>query len=939
MKYIGQFRDIYEKLYTVTIETESQGEDEEITLGGSPVTITSESDGLFTPIKSRGCTVEFVSKKYHFDLYSPKSREVSILITDEQSNTIFRGYAVPCAYSQTYSYLDNIQLNFVESLSTLKDYRWRSYWNNLTEYLLAYQASLTILGQTGTPPGSGWNGQYPLAQDITYDIIKGGHQQGEIIEVKDYISFLDIILLLLKDCGYQGDLYIHDSYTRINGKTLNELNANTVYELLYASPGNFYNDDEEKTPWTLYEVLEEILKFMNMSIMPYGEDIYIIDYRYLAEKKDESTFTVYHNILDAEHTITSESLYINNNITEIRSAGTPSISIDDIFNKVKVNDNLYTLDKIAPDLFDEKSHISITEEMYLDENEWVWTKNNYKKFLWWKYDESTSVTGYTYQTMCRFKPNTGWVHHFYKHSDLTPIHYVKNPSTGVEPTVIVYNDGEPVEVSLIDKDYYDNTSTSEYGLNYESKNGVNKYCNTVGCLAEHYGYVKELGPNLLPASFDWTDIMAFFVVDDTIKLPGTAQKGTIKFSDIPKLEVPVLDYTIDEEINYKPSSGTSWITISGDLFYQYNNAAYEISEGKKTLDQSLSIINTDSKIYCTCPVDKAVSELKDQKYCSCVRLSDSPYYGMGFGCWKFRLQIGNKYWKDEWDNAQQKYVTGWVDTPTDFYVRYNNNPDNNAEEYVQAFEWMKVASNTDYKDKTGCEGYCIPISADDDNAPSFGRLYLTVYTPTILPIGQVKDPFTIGSSYTEMRQFFFDHFSDGICTWDQLPPVIFAKNFELGYVYTDNNLWYKQSNNVNTPDRVYSGDINMENVKEFSDIELKINTEHNSTPISRSYVATPGGYLHSLEHACTDSVEGQETNDQVQEYNIIDSHIIHHSDRKPIYTANVNGRYKPYECFNYGRYLLDTNISTGISVPYDFVIDSYDIDLKYDRTNIKMIAY
>lgn len=919
MKYTGEFANINDKVYKVTLENDFPTEDEDIIFGSSPVVINTESEGLFAPIKSRGATIEIVTKKYHFDLYSPQSREVSVLIQDDEDNTIFRGWLTPNAYSQDYTYLDNVQLEAVEALSTLKDFRWAPYWNNTTEYLLAAREAEEILGLTpSTPPPTGWHGSYTTVQGITYYILKGYANPGEIIEVKDYISFLDLILLLLSDCGYSGNLYVHNSYTRVNTKTLSELNANTVLDVLYAAPSNFYDDDAAHTPWTLYEVLEEVMKFLNMSLVPYGDDVYIIDYRYLAEKKGDMTFTVYSNILSSEHaiSITDSTFYLNRDIATIEAPGTPSLSLEDIYNKIDISDNLYTLDKIAPDIFDADSHISITTELNLDENEWQWSKDNYKKFLWWKYDTSKEVTGYNYTTICRLDPKSGWVHHFYKHS--TSI----QSDTEIDNTGrYIYKDSE--RISLADKNYYNPDSTSLY-----TNMGINKYCNTHGALFEHYGYVKELGPNILPSNFDWTDIVAFFVADDTTySVVDENNEKRIKFTDIPKLEKPVLEYTIDEEINYKPSSGTSWITISGDLFYQYNGAEYEISSGKKKREQVLTIINEDKKIYCTSPVDKAISELTDQKYCSYHRSYGETYYGTGFGLWKMSLQLGNKCWKDEWNPVTGKYESGWVDIedvneiPT-FYIRYNNNPEDRGEEYIPAFSWMSVCSNVDYKDKVGKDCYAIPIRSDDANAPSFGRLYLTIYTPSLLPV--------------EVREYFYQMTHNTTVSWKELPPVVFAKNFSLGYVYTDEDAWYKQKSDTTNPDRVYSGNINLGNVKTFNNLELKINTEHKSTPISRSYVATNNGYLHSLEHACTESVAGQDTNDQVQEYNKIDAYVIHHSDRKPIYEANVKGMILPYETFYYGRNNL---LQPDGYTPYEFVLDSQSYDLLYNRTKIKMIVF
>ena len=52
MIYNGSFKDINEKIYNITLTTDAEGEDIALTLGGTPVVITTSSDGLFSPIKN-----------------------------------------------------------------------------------------------------------------------------------------------------------------------------------------------------------------------------------------------------------------------------------------------------------------------------------------------------------------------------------------------------------------------------------------------------------------------------------------------------------------------------------------------------------------------------------------------------------------------------------------------------------------------------------------------------------------------------------------------------------------------------------------------------------------------------------------------------------------------------------------------------------------------
>lgn len=899
MLYTGSFKDINDNyFYTVNIVTPEEGESEELIFGSSPVTISTASEGLFTPIKSRNASIEIATKKYHFNLYNPTLREVQVTIYKEDE-LIFKGFLLPNSYNQTYTYLDIVTLEAVDALSTTKDYEWGKQWNNITQFLDAESLSQMILtGQPVTTPSLVDSSTATAAQQLTNMVLTGQPDGTPIESLIDYITFRDVFLSILYSCGYRGSLYIPNTYDKINGESLSDLNINNVVEALYCASSNFYDDDAAHTPWNLYSVMSEILQFLGWSMTPDGDDVWIVDYRAVNEKEDLSY---------SEYSLETLQFVQNSTITntplqlaDIKAPGTPSLSIDDIYNKIEINDNLYEITELAPDMFDDSNHISVTNELNLDENEHQWTKDNYKKFLWWKYDQSKEITGYTYQTICRLNENkTGFKHYFYKHNSLAD----------------VLNDNTSGEYE--DKDYYDPSSESEY-----TNSGINKYCNTHGCLLQHYAYRPEEGTNNLPSTLDWTDILTFFVVND--KTP------TMTMADIPKLERKVLTYDVDEEINFKPASGTSWLTISGDLFYQYNGVHYEIDKKNQVLDiiNFGSVEHPEFKWYATCPVDKAVTELTDQRYCSFYRdyaSSHDTNYNTGFGMWKMRVEINGKYWKDEYNPTTHTYDSGWVDTPTDFYIRYNNNPAKPEDEYIPAFEWMSIANNSNYKNKVGVDGYCIPIAADDENAPSFGKLHITIYTPTLLPV--------------EVREWFIQH-SVNQLNWGDVPPCIFAKDFEIGYVYTDSTVWYQQHSQENVSDNLYVANINADNVNEFGGLEFKLNTMTKDKPISRSYVTTEDGYLQSLEHhyGLPYTVDGEIYKEKTQEWNICDAYILHHSERRPIFEFNVHDYYKPYQIFNYGRWMTEQN-ELGLTVPFDFVIDEQRYDLLKNHNTIKFISF
>jgi len=59
--------------------------------------ISQSSDGIFSPIKSRSCTIKLVTKDELFDIYSGSSHGTSVAVNNlTNSECLFYGYVTPC---------------------------------------------------------------------------------------------------------------------------------------------------------------------------------------------------------------------------------------------------------------------------------------------------------------------------------------------------------------------------------------------------------------------------------------------------------------------------------------------------------------------------------------------------------------------------------------------------------------------------------------------------------------------------------------------------------------------------------------------------------------------------------------------------------------------------------------------------------------------------
>lgn len=845
MTLYGEFTDVNNIKWYLEIFNSDGNDEKDVYLGETPVTINTSSSKLFDPIKSRSMTIEVFSNEWFPELYEPAARGTSVKLYTgdiQNQNIFFRGYLTPCRYDQSFTYVDTIQLEAIDGISSCKDFKW--------------------------------------------------------VNTNKYEKFLDIIISILKSAGYRGNLYVPQSYIKINTDDI----TGDVLDKLYASSNNFIDDNEEHTPWTQYDVLYEIMNFLGWSMIPYGDDVWCVDYR--AENQGITTYSCY-DIQTGVEGQSVDSQSVTSITIDDMGPGESKLSIDDVYNKIEVSDNLYKIDEIAPDIFDDKYHISINEEKNFPVDEKIWTKvdraNWFAKVFAGKQDREYE-TGYDYQTICRLNPASGWTHKFYH----------KKPVNGVLQEVDSYYDyDESTQHVLSDTTFNGISKNAHPG---QTLYNINKYVNTTCCLIQHHAYREATG-NRLPTSIDWDNLLTFFILDDTCC-------NDIKYvNDVYKWEVPVLEYETAEEIMFKPTTGTTWITIKGDLYYQNNKVATE--------DKSVySIINYQEGVYATAPVDSGVDAKSDQQLFGIHRdiskdgIADTGY-GDGFGCWKMKLQIGDKYWNG----------SAWVDdTDATFYIPYNNGPsfEKKSQEYIPNFDWASPVSNNSFKDKVGVDGYGIPIAWDDDFAPTKGKLKLSIYVPALIPpdmrqllaatynlITTLQDDWVLTNT---LLQWIGGGSVDFGC--ESVPWVMFCKDFELGVVYTDSRVWWDSHKNSNK-DKVYTGYIKETYKEELDGIEMKLNTATPDTPISRSYVTVEDTYLQSMKHVCGDI-------EKIQEYNVVDLYLDHHSERKVIYNRCMKNYFLPNKKF----------IKEGENgFEGTLMIDTQSFDVKNNYNTIKFIEF
>ena len=309
--YIGEFQSINRKDYKIKITTSSGNKNETVLLANPPLQVTgSDNDSIYTPIKTTGATVSILTRNLPIDLYSGSVLGTKVEVTSGTS-VIWTGYLTPCAYSQNWDKpLEELQLECVDGLSVLKDIPYTS-------------AS------------------------------------------KEIQNFYQIIFTCLKKANCFKTLYV------ANTLQLTSSANDSIIEKIRVSEGNFFeekdyeNQPDSEVAWNCYTVLEEICRYLNMSMVAYGNEVYILDYD--AIRSGKNSYWKYDISGASIGTKQSVTLSHNYQIKDGSFAETGTkIELSTVYNKIKVKDDFYKIETANEGMDNAKNFTNITAEDDVD---------------------------------------------------------------------------------------------------------------------------------------------------------------------------------------------------------------------------------------------------------------------------------------------------------------------------------------------------------------------------------------------------------------------------------------------------------------------------------------------------------------------------------------------------------------------------------------------
>ena len=297
-----------------TKQVEIGNEKDGIFFTDDPVEITSQVNDTFDHLLCYQASVRLLCKNFVPDFFCSSCRDavVNILRNEE---CIFAGYIEPQAFSQGYNEdYDEVELTCIDCLSALSYSNYRNVG----------------------------------AAAVLYDALKGKAAQR---------TFYDIIAEILNDVGEAAN-YVGGGAFEIwydGSKALSDETGEEVYNIFRNISINelLFFGDEEDDMWTQEDVLNEILKYLNLHIVQEGTDFYIFSWESIRNRSYVDFYTIDNGIV---RNIQIPTLLVGKDI-EVADCDT-KISIGETYNELLLTDNVTEVDDMIESPLDDESLVA-----------------------------------------------------------------------------------------------------------------------------------------------------------------------------------------------------------------------------------------------------------------------------------------------------------------------------------------------------------------------------------------------------------------------------------------------------------------------------------------------------------------------------------------------------------------------------------------------------
>lgn len=283
-----------------TKETVIGEENGELSFTDDPVELTSQVNDTFDHLLCQQATVRLLARNFVPDFFCASCRDAVVNIYRE-GKCLFAGFIEPQSYSQGYNEeFDEIELSCIDALTALQYAKYRD------------------VGSLG----------------VLYNVVKAEAEQRTFLAMLKEI--LGGVTAELDIVGGNAMRYLYDG-----SKAVDDLAGNryaifgqlTVSELLFLG-------DEEDDVWQQDEVLEEILKYLNLHIVQDGFTFYLFSWE--SVKGDERIY--WRDLLTGASVTTARQT--TDIVTGLVTDTDTKISVGEVYNKIMLTAKVESMESV-----------------------------------------------------------------------------------------------------------------------------------------------------------------------------------------------------------------------------------------------------------------------------------------------------------------------------------------------------------------------------------------------------------------------------------------------------------------------------------------------------------------------------------------------------------------------------------------------------------------
>ena len=769
---------------TIEIGTEKA----DVYFSDDPAEIENEVNDTFDVLLRNSAKIRLLCGNLIKDLFSTSCRDAVVNIY-KNDTCIFAGFIEPQTLSQPYNdRWDELELNCIDALSALQ----YSKYKNVGALGVVYAFVKAEAAQRSF---------YDIATEILQGVTDG----------------LDIL-------GNQNIKFWYDGSKAIDAKTSNRYQ---VFKQLSISDLLFLGDDESDV-WQQDEVLEELLKYLNLHIVQDGFNFYIFSWESVKATPDK---IIWHDIV-ANSTKTTAQQAVTIALANVADCDT-TISIGDVYNQLLLTAKVEDIESVIESPLDDDLLVSpyINKQKYLTEYSSDGEgKTAYNAFYAMTHNQKTTygagaITDWYLQVM----RNKQWTFPMKGNTDIDIVDYFGSEGTnqhalpdwlGQAPGAVIMALGS-VKMNTANDD---NSPTSKVNMtNYlvvsVNGNGVDNDENKT------YPSVADIQKNIPYAVYTGNKAGGVFSPSDDKTTNYIVLSGKV-----------ILNPIMRQTNTYTNLHNKEW--HSGLPMGLKENEIY-------VWHQTVPSRNNDDGRYYTRQYWQAETPDKEVSWHEGADSGFYPYTGEGPEEYEFKYSAVG----DSTDTISKVAVlacmlvigdkcvveTGTEGQTTDFvWQKYKERSDcqSDDEYYQQCFTIgfdpkigdklvgteFSIQNNIDYKMGIDAEGIAIPITKGDKIS---GQVRFMILGPVNVTWDE----------YTRRHPTFFRHTKWSSSSVPLLAHVssILIKSFEVK-VYSDNGLI---SNGNDDNDIIYMSDTKETFVNKKDDLEFKINSALTATECAK----------------------------------------------------------------------------------------------------------